>query len=284
MKFVRIRTDKPDSRILPCIVDSKGNARDISSLMQDISAAELYTKLGEWHQIKIEELPIIGLVHQLSISSCIPIPKQFIGIAFNSKERAQQMDVPCADEPVFFIKSVSSICGPNDPLIYPKIAKKVDWEAELGVIIGKKGKYIPIEKALDYVLGYCCSNDFSDRHWQCEHPGAQHVKGKSFETFAPLGPFLVTKEEIPDPNNLNIILKVNGEIRQQFSTRDYLFTVQEVISFLSQFFPLEPGDIITMGSGPGSAGMWNDQYLKVGDKIEFEIECLGRQERLVVKE
>lgn len=230
------------------------------------------------------DLPVVARLNELHLFPCVPIPNKLICIAFNSQLHGQQMGEHHCDEPIFFFKATSAICGANTPIIYPKIAEKVDWEAELGVIIGKKAKYVTRGSALEHVLGYCCAMDISDRGWQKDHPGKQLTKGKSFDTFAPIGPYLVTKEEVNNPNNLRVHLKVNGKLRQNFSTKDYHFSVEEIVSFLSQFFTLEPGDIIFMGSGPGTACMWDNQYLAIGDIVEMEIDQLGGQVKRVVSE
>lgn len=282
MKFVRYGKDN-QAKPLPGLVDHLGNIRNISQLVTDLNS-DLLIAMNKISETNIDSLPIAGTLDTLHIFPCVPNPSKLIGIAFNSKGHTKQMGETLHHEPIFFFKAVSAICGATDPIIYPKIGKKVDWEAELGVVIGKGGKYIPKEQALEHVLGYCCAHDISDRGWQLDHPGRQHTKGKSFDTFAPIGPYLVTKDEIENPNDLRITLKVNGEMRQDFSTKDYSFTVEEIISFLSQFFTLVSGDVIFMGSGPGTACMWNNKFLAIGDKVELEIHQLGKQVQVVVAE
>lgn len=275
MKFVRYGKKEPK----PGLIDHEGHIRDLSSAMHDLNIEKL---MG--HPIDVKAFPVVGKESDFHIFPCIPRPGKLICIAFNSKVHTQEMKEEVLTEPFFFIKASSAMCGAKDPLIYPKVGKKLDWEAELCVLIGKKGKHIPKEKALDYVFGYCAMNDVSDRYWQSKTPGKQHVKAKSFDTFAPMGPYLVTKDEIHDPNKLHFIMKINGEVRQDFWTSEYAFNVQTIISYVSDFFTLEPGDAISMGTGPGNAGFWNDQFLKVGDTLEFISHELGTQKQTVIAE
>lgn len=283
MKFVRYALNNA-SKITPGVVDLQGNVKDISGWVKDISPGYLMINAKNLSSANIAAFPSAGKADDLYLFPCIPRPGKLICIAFNSKAHTKEMGHELADEPVFFLKATSAISGARDPIIYPKIGTKVDWEAELGVVIGRKGKYISASKAMDHVLGYCCINDVSERCWQFEHPGNQLTKGKSFDSFAPMGPYLVTKDEIINPHGLNVTLKVNDELRQNFSTQDYKYSIQDVISFLSQLFTLEPGDTIAMGSGPGNAGYWGDKYLKIGDRVELEIENLGKQHQIVIEE
>ncbi|UXX79862.1 fumarylacetoacetate hydrolase family protein [Reichenbachiella carrageenanivorans] len=207
-------------------------------------------------------------------------PGKIICIGLNYRKHAEEsgMDVP--KEPVVFFKATSSIVGPNDAIEIPKNSKKTDWEVELAVVIGKRANYISEEEAMDYVAGYCLHNDVSEREFQIER-GGQWVKGKSCDTFAPLGPYLVTKDEIKDPNNLNLWLTVNGKKVQDGNTNDFIFNVQHVISYLSQFMSLMPGDVISTGTPEGVGfGFKPPVYLKGGDVVELGIEGLGssRQE------
>jgi 2-keto-4-pentenoate hydratase/2-oxohepta-3-ene-1,7-dioic acid hydratase in catechol pathway len=283
MKFIRYGKNS-QSQPLPGFVDHEGRVRDLSGIIKEIDCESLGANRKIFPSKDPTKYPFVGKEDDLHIFPCIPRPGKLICIAFNSKIHTKEMGMDLTKEPVFFLKATSAISGARDPIVYPKVGKKVDWEGELGVVIGRKGKYIPASRALEYVIGYCCINDLSDRYWQLEHPGHQITKGKSFDSFAPIGPYLVTKDEIPDPDNLNITLKVNGLLRQNFCTDDYQHSVARCVSFLSQLFTLEPGDTISMGSGPGHAGRWNNQFLKIGDQVELEIEHLGKQQQMVVKE
>lgn len=282
MKFVRYGKNSR-SLPMPGFVDHEGTVRDLSSSIKDIHCESLATDMKGFSK-DLNRFPIVGKVADLHLFPCIPRPGKLICIAFNSKIHTQEMGKEMEEEPIFFLKATSAVSGAKDPIIYPKVGKKVDWEAELGVVIGRKGKYISPTAAFDYVLGYCCINDVSDRFWQFEHPGNQMTKGKSFDSFAPMGPYLVTKDEVPHPDKLHVTLKVNGVLRQDFSTADYQHSIERCISFVSQLFTLEPGDAISMGSGPGNAGHWNNQFLQIGDQVELEIEQVGKQIQVVVKE
>ncbi len=286
MKFIRFGKNK-DSLPTPGIVDINDNIRSISALLNDINVETISANIEKLQSTDLDKLPIVGKLCEMHIFPCLPRPGKLIGIAFNSRTHTHEMKGTITKEPTFFLKATSAIAGARDPIVYPKVGKKLDWEAELGVVIGRKAKYVSDNNAFDYVAGYCICNDISDRYWQFEKPAdapPRHTQGKSFDSFAPIGPYFVTKDEVIDPNDLHVMLKVNNQMRQDFSTQDYAFTVQAVISFLSQLFTLEPGDIISMGSGPGNAGYWNNQFLKVGDKIDLEIEGLGKQTKLVVAE
>lgn len=283
MKFVRYALNQ-HGLPLPGLLDSQGEVRNISALIKDISAEEVMTHLSLLSSHDINTLPSAGKVEALHLFPCVTRPGKIICLALNSKGHAKETGQSLSSEPLFFFKASSSISGPRDPIIYPKIGRMVDWEGELAVVIGRKAKHISSEAALDYVVGYCCINDISERQWQFEPLGQKYSKGKSFDSFAPIGPYLVTKDEIANPQHLQITLKVNGNLRQQFSTDDYQFGVQEAISFLSQLFTLEPGDIIAMGTGPGHAKEWNNAYLTIGDQVELEIEHLGKQQQVVIAE
>ncbi len=209
-------------------------------------------------------------------------PGKIICIGLNYRKHAEESGMAIPTEPVVFFKATSSITGPNDKIVIPKNSKKTDWEVELAVVIGKRANYVSKEEALDHVAGYVLHNDVSEREFQLEK-GGQWVKGKSCDTFAPLGPFLATADEISDPNNLNLWLKLNGEKLQDGNTSDFIFNIQEVISYLSQFMSLMPGDIISTGT-PEGVGLGFDppRFLKDGDEIELGIEGLGSATQKVV--
>ncbi|NCT56972.1 MAG: fumarylacetoacetate hydrolase family protein [Legionella sp.] len=186
---------------------------------------------------------------------------------------------------VAFYEPTSAICGPFDPILYTRMTKKLDWEAELGIVIGKQGKYIQQENARDYIFGYTCVNDLSERFLQLECGDSQFTKGKCFDNAAPIGPYLVTKDEVANPNQLDIKLWVNDQLRQAFNTRDYIHDDAAVVSYVSQYFTLYPGDMISMGSAPGNAKFWGeDQFLKPGDEVVLSIEGLGIQRQTVIHE
>lgn len=210
------------------------------------------------------------------LDSPVARPSKIICIGLNYALHAKETNAPIPKEPIIFFKATTALCGPDDDVIIPKNSEKTDWEVELAVIIGKKCSYVEESEALDYVAGYALHNDYSERAFQIER-GGQWVKGKSCDTFAPLGPFLATKEEIPDPNNLTLWLKVNGELLQNSTTSDFIFNVQQVISHLSQFMTLLPGDVISTGTPAGvGLGMKPEPwYLKPGDVVELGIEGLG---------
>ena len=271
----------------PGMIDEQGNVRDLSKYITDFSPPHLsdQDRLASLKKLKADQLPLIN--RDTRLGACVCTPGKVICIGFNSKLHNQQMGIaPISDdEMVVFMKPTSAVCGPTDPILYTRHTKKLDWEAELGVVIGKKGKYIPKEKAGEYILGYTCINDLSERHLQLETGDTQFTKGKGFDNAAPIGPYLVTKDEIPDSSNLQIKLWVNGELRQNFNTSDYTHNEDEVISYLSQYFTLYPGDVISMGSAPGNAKSWGENmFLKPGDKVVMSISELGKQEKTVVVE
>ena len=208
-------------------------------------------------------------------------PEKIICIGLNYRKHAEESGMAMPKEPVVFFKSPSSLSGPFDDIVIPKNSQKTDWEVELAVVIGKKANYVSVEEAMDYVAGYCVHNDVSERAFQLER-GGQWVKGKSADTFAPLGPFLVTKEEVSDPHNLNLWLKVNGEMVQNGNTSDFIFDIPTVISHLSEFMSLMPGDIISTGTPEGVGfGFKPQRYLKHGDTVELGIEGLGSSKQNV---
>lgn len=216
------------------------------------------------------------------LGSCVARPSKIICIGLNYALHAKETNAPIPKEPIIFFKSTTALVGPNDDVVIPKNSKKTDWEVELAVVIGKKASYIEEKDALDYVAGYALHNDYSEREFQIER-GGQWVKGKSCDTFAPLGPFLATKEEIKDPNDLRLWLKLNGKTVQDSSTSDFIFNVQYVVSYLSQFMTLLPGDIISTGTPSGvGLGMNPQVYLQPGDVVELGIDGLGTSKQTAV--
>jgi 2-keto-4-pentenoate hydratase/2-oxohepta-3-ene-1,7-dioic acid hydratase in catechol pathway len=237
-------------------------------------------KFQKWYDTNKTSLTFIKHPSRLGSPVCRPSKIICIGLNFGKHAKESGMDKPT--EPVIFFKATSALSGPYDNLIIPRNSTKTDWEVELALIINKKAKYVNEEEALDYVGGYLLHNDYSDREFQLEK-GGQWVKGKSADTFAPLGPYLVTPDEIEDINNLNMWLKVNGVIKQQGNTSDFIFDIPYLVSYVSQFMTLLPGDIISTGTPPGVAlGMKKPQYLKPGDVVELGIEGLGISKQNVV--
>jgi 2-keto-4-pentenoate hydratase/2-oxohepta-3-ene-1,7-dioic acid hydratase in catechol pathway len=211
-----------------------------------------------------------------------PLRGKIIDVGLNYRDHAEETGLPLPKEPTLFLKATSALCGPADDLVMPREAKSVDWEVELGVVIGKPGVYIAEREALDHVLGYCVGIDFSERDFQLNR-GGQGFKGKSADTFAPLGPFLATRDEIADPQKLSMRLTVNGETRQSGSTRDMIFPVAELVAYISRFMSLQPGDVILTGTPAGvGLGQKPPVYLKAGDVVTASIECLGEQTHKVV--
>ena len=271
----------------PGMIDDQGNIRDLSLHITDFNPQCLNNPdfIRQLNMLNPEHLPLVD--KKTRLGACIGLPGKFICVGYNSKLHTQEMGAsPLAGaDMVVFLKPTSAVCGPYDPILYTRYTKKLDWEAELGIVIGKKGKYIPKDEAKEYILGYTCVNDLSDRYLQLETADKQYTKGKGFDNAAPIGPYLVTKDEVPNSSNLQIKLWVNGEIRQDFNTQDYIHNDEEIISYLSQYFTLFPGDIISMGSAPGNAGSWGDNmYLKPNDKVILSIIGLGQQEKTVIIE
>lgn len=267
----------------PGVIHSDGSKIDVSSFTEDFDAeffeSDGLNRLSEWLNAHASTAPKIE--NPIRLGPPVSKPGKIVCIGLNYEDHAKEggMDIP--KEPILFFKATSSLAGPNDDLIIPRNGKKTDWEVELGVIIGKKASYVSEEEALNYVAGYCLHNDYSERSFQLER-GGQWVKGKSCDTFAPLGPFLATKEEIEDVNDLDLWLKVNGEIKQKGHTSKLIFSVPYLVSYISQFMTLHPGDIISTGT-PAGVGLGFDppQYLKPGDEVELGIEGLGSSRQQV---
>ena len=273
MKLLRYRDG---THIKPGIIDDNRNIRDVSSVVKDWDCISIANEnLKKIKQMDISALPSVNA--NVSLAPCVSNVGKFICIGLNYSDHAEEtgMDVP--KEPIIFMKATSAICGPNDDIVIPKNSKKSDWEVELGVIINKEAKYISESQSHDYIAGYCVVNDLSEREFQLEHSG-QWVKGKSCDTFGPIGPYLVTKDEVADPQNLKMWLDVNGERMQDGSTSTMVYNVNFLVSYLSQFMSLQPGDIISTGTPPGvGMGKKPPLYLKSGDTIKLGIEHLGEQ-------
>jgi 2,4-didehydro-3-deoxy-L-rhamnonate hydrolase len=262
-------------------VDRNGGRRDISLLVPDITPAWLTAeKLAAIAAIDLEKMPLVA--DGARIGSPVGGSRQFIAIGLNYGKHAAETGAEPPKEPIVFNKAITSIQGPNDDVKLPEGSTQMDWEVELGVIIGATARSVAKDKALTYVAGYCLANDVSERHWQTQR-GGQWVKGKSFDTFGPLGPVLVTADEIPDPQKLPFSLKVNGVVRQNSSTSDMIFSVAEIVAHLSLFMTLLPGDVIVTGTPEGvGLGMKPPVFLKRGDVMELEAGILGSQRQVVV--
>ena len=267
----------------PGILDKDGRIRDLSAHVSDITGDTISPKaLAKLRKIKIETLPLVK--GKPRIGSCVANPQKFIAIGLNYSDHAAESGLKVPDEPVVFTKQVSCLSGPNDTVTLPPKSKKGDWEVELGVIIGTKAKNIKKADALKYVAGYCTINDLSEREFQVERSG-QWTKGKSYDTFGPIGPWLVTSDEVKDPQKLHLWLELNGKRVQDGNTSTMVFGVAHIVAYLSEFFTLMPGDIITTGTPPGvGMGMKPPQYLKPGDKMRIGIDGLGVQEQVVVRD
>ena len=266
---------------IPAVIDKNGIFRDLSSHISDFDTENLnFSNLEKLKKIDFEKLSKIS--NSIRIGSCVFNPQKFIGIGLNYSAHAKETDANAPKEPIVFFKANSSICGPNDNVYLPEGSLKSDWEVELGVIIGKQAKNISKEKSMDHIFGYCIVNDISEREYQLERSSGQWDKGKAFDTFGPIGPYIVTKDEIKDIQNLNLELRLNGKIMQKGNTKDMIFGVTHLVSYLSYFMTLKPGDIITTGTPPGVGMGKNPQiFLKPGDVMELKVDGLGSQKQKV---
>jgi 2-keto-4-pentenoate hydratase/2-oxohepta-3-ene-1,7-dioic acid hydratase in catechol pathway len=261
----------------PGILDAAGRLRDLSGVMADVGG-EVLTRLDTL-SIDPETLPLV--TGNPRLGACVAGTGKFICIGLNYADHAAESGLQVPPEPVIFMKATSAICGPNDPILLPRGSEKTDWEVELGVVIGKPAKYVTEAEALAHVAGYCVINDVSERAFQTERSG-QWTKGKSCDNFGQIGPWLVTRDEVPDPQNLDMWLKVDGQMMQNGSTRTMVYGVAHVVSYLSQFFTLHPGDVISTGTPPGvGMGMKPPRYLKRGEVVTLGIAGLGAQEQRV---
>jgi len=280
MKLVRFGQA---GREKPGILDAQGHIRDLSSVVPDIDGNALSPEgLDKIRKADVAKLPLVSQGER--IGPCVGKVGNFIAIGLNYSDHAAETGMPVPKEPIIFNKTASCICGPNDDTVTPKGAVKLDYEVELGIVIGSRARYLAKRGALDAVAGYCLANDVSEREFQLER-GGQWIKGKGCETFGPLGPWLVTKDEIPDPQKLDMWLTVNGEQRQHGSTRTMVFDCAHLVWYCSQFMVLEPGDVIITGTPPGVAlGMKpTPKYLKPGDVVRLGVAGLGEQTQKVVR-
>jgi len=266
----------------PAMLDDEGKIRSLDGVVTDIDGEILSDdELAKLKSLDTSSLPEVAA--DVRIGACVGNVGKLICIGLNYSDHAAETGMPIPEEPIVFSKATTSICGPNDDIEIPRNSVKTDWEVELGVVIGKRAKYVSKENALDYVAGYCAVNDVSEREFQAER-GGQWVKGKSHDTFAPMGPWLVTRDEVPDPQNVAMWLEVDGKRYQDGTTATMIFDVATVISYLSNFMTLMPGDVISTGTPPG-VGMGvkpEPIFLKVGQKIEMEVEGLGRQSQMTI--
>jgi 2-keto-4-pentenoate hydratase/2-oxohepta-3-ene-1,7-dioic acid hydratase in catechol pathway len=261
----------------PGIILQDASRRDVSAFTKDYDEAffedDGVNKLQNWLRTNGKSLPIVD--NDVRLGPPIVKPSKIICVGLNYAKHAAESGMKIPNEPVLFFKAPSAVTGPNDNIIIPKNSQKTDWEVELAVVVGKRGLYVDESDAMSYVTGYVLHNDVSEREFQIERSG-QWVKGKSADSFAPIGPFIATKDEIPDPHNLNLWLKVNGEILQSSNTSDLVFKVPFLVSYISQFMSLVPGDIISTGTPSGvGLGLKPPRYLKPGDIVELGVDGLG---------
>ncbi len=265
----------------PGLIDNNGVIRDLSAHLDDIDGATLDAgALDRLRGLDPSDLPPVDAGAR--IGPCVGSIGKFLSIGLNYSDHAAEAGMSVPEHPILFMKANSSIVGPNDTVMLPRHSQHSDWEVELGVVIGKRCKYVGVDTALDYVAGYCIANDVSERHFQTKLTG-QWTKGKSCDTFGPIGPWLVTADEIPDPQVLDMTLDVNGERMQTGNTATMIFTVAEIVAHLSELMTLHPGDVISTGTPPG-VGMGkkpNPVYLKEGDVMELWIDGLGQQRQMV---
>ena len=280
MKLLRVGEKGKE---IPAILDENNKLRDISSHIKDLNPDFLnFETLSKLKNLDLTKLPEIN--NSQRIGACVNKPGKFVAIGLNYSDHAKETGAKIPSEPIVFMKSTSSISGPNDDIIKPKNSEKLDWEVELAFVVGKETKNISEQEAPDHILGYCIVNDVSEREWQIEKMG-QWVKGKSGDTFGPTGPYIVTKDEISDINNLNLILKVNEKKMQNGNTKNMIYNTNFLLSYLSKFMSLQPGDIVTTGTPAGvGMGMKPQLFLKSGDKIKLTIDNLGEQNSKVVTE
>jgi 2-keto-4-pentenoate hydratase/2-oxohepta-3-ene-1,7-dioic acid hydratase in catechol pathway len=278
MKLVRFGAAGQEK---PGLIDSTGQVRDLSGLIPDITGATLSsTHLDRIRQTDPNTLPLAPSGERLG--ACVGQVRNFIAIGLNYADHAAETGAAIPAEPIVFNKAPSCIVGAYDDVIIPRKSEKTDWEVELAIVIGERASYVGANEALEFVAGYCVCNDVSEREYQLER-GGTWTKGKGCPTFGPLGPWLVTRDEIPDPQNLSMWLDVNGERVQNGSTRTMIFNVAQIVSYVSHFMILEPGDVITTGTPPGvGMGMKPPRYLKAGDVVSLGIEGLGEQRQRFV--
>jgi 2-keto-4-pentenoate hydratase/2-oxohepta-3-ene-1,7-dioic acid hydratase in catechol pathway len=265
----------------PGLLDRDGKLRDLSGVVRDIDGETLApASLARLKALDPAGLPLVAGSPRLG--PCIARVPKVVAIGLNYRLHAQEAGMPIPSEPIFFLKAISSICGPNDDVIIPKGSQKTDYEVELGIVIGSRASYVSEADAKKHIAGYCVVNDVSEREFQMER-GGQWTKGKSADTFCPLGPWLVTADEVPDPGKLQLWTEVNGERRQNSNTADLIFGIDTIVSYVSQFMTLEPGDVIPTGTPSGvGTGFKPPKFLKPGDRMRLSVEGLGEQNQCLV--
>ncbi|WP_341908179.1 fumarylacetoacetate hydrolase family protein [Polaromonas sp. YR568] len=278
MKLVRYGNPGKEK---PGLIDADGKLRDLSGVIADIGPGQLGdAALAKLRKLKTDKLPLVKGSPRMGCP--VTGVGKFIAIGLNFADHAAESGLPIPKEPIVFLKATTCIQGPNDPVMLPKGSVKTDWEVELGVVIGTRARYVSQKDALNHVAGYCTINDVSEREYQIERGGTWD-KGKGCDTFGPIGPWLVTRDEVPNPQKLQMWLDLNGQRVQKGSTKTMIFGVAKIISYVSQFMTLEPGDVITTGTPPGvGMGMKPPLYLKKGDRMTVGIEGLGEQQQVVV--
>jgi 2,4-diketo-3-deoxy-L-fuconate hydrolase len=277
MKLVRYGAPGAEK---PGLIDSTGRLRDLSGTIDDIDRATLAPAgLTSLSRVVVDRLPLVSGTPRLGV----PLTgiSKLVCVGLNYRDHAEEAGMPIPAEPVLFMKATTCITGPTDPVILPRGSVKTDWEVELGIVIGCIAREVPLDRALDYVAGYCAVNDISEREFQLER-GGQWDKGKGCDTFGPIGPWLVTRDEIPDPQELDMRLEINGVVKQRGNTRTMIFACRDIVSYISRFMTLLPGDVIATGTPPGvGLGRKPPQYLQAGDVMRLTIEGLGVQEQQV---
>ena len=278
MKLLRVGNKGKEK---PAALDTNSKIRDLSSVIKDLTPDNLtHSAIEKLKSLDLKNFP--ELSNSERIGSCISKPGKFVGIGLNYSDHAEETGAKVPSEPIVFMKATSCVNGPNDDIEITSYSKKLDWEVELGIVIGKEAKNISEKDSRNYILGYCLVNDISEREWQIEKMG-QWVKGKSHDTFGPIGPYLVTSDEIKDVNNLNLSLDVNGKKMQTGNTNKMIFNVYYIVAYLSKYMSLQAGDIITTGTPPGvGMGKKPQVFLKNGDTLRLSIDNLGEQNSKVV--
>jgi len=277
MKLLRIGDHQKEK---PATIDQDGNYRDLSSMIDDLNPDTLnFSTIKKISNIDLSILP--KLDSKLRIGPCVSKPSKFIGIGLNFKDHAEEQNLPIPKEPIIFSKFTSCIIGPNDPIIVPKGSNHTDWEVELGFVIGKKAINVSIDQALEHVLGFFLVNDVSERNFQ-KNKGLTWDKGKGFDTFGPIGPYIITKDELPDFQKLNMSLDVDGKRMQTGNTEQMIFDIKTLVSYMSSCMSLHPGDICCTGTPPGvGENMSPPKYLKGGEEVVLSIDKLGTQKHKV---
>jgi len=277
MKLLRVGEEKKEK---PAIIDQNNKFRDLSSLIYDLNPDTLnFETIDKIKKTDILKLPILD--PNSRIGPCVSKPSKFIGIGLNFKDHAEEQNLPIPKEPIIFSKFTNCVSGPNDEIIIPKNSNHTDWEVELGFVIGKKTLYVDEENALDHVLGFFLVNDVSERSFQ-KNKGLTWDKGKGFDTFGPIGPYIITKDELPDFQNLDMFLEVNGKVMQKGNTKQMIFGINTLVSYMSHCMSLYPGDICCTGTPPGvGENMKPPMFLKGGEVIKLRIDKLGTQEHKV---